>query len=479
MSRTVKVLLLVSGLGGIPFSQAQISSFQHVIVVVQENRTPDNLFQGLCRPPYGTSSSCSTNPTGSKYDIQTSKWLDDTSSTGTTNPTSVLLANNYDLAHTHKAFTAMCDVNSSGACKMDGAAGDPCTGTCPSKPQFRYVSNGGILDPYLSLATSYGWANYMFQTNQGPSFPAHQFIFGGTSAPSAADDAIGTFDRENVNESAIYNPAISGCIAPPGATVELIESNGKTETIYPCFDHETMADLFDDIDVSWKYYTPAAGSLWTAPNAIDHICVPNAPTGGECTGTDWNNDVILNPAQVLKDIGDCNLPQVSWVIPTGQNSDHAGTSTGGGPAWVASIVNAVGNNPKCKDDEVYWDNTAILVFWDDWGGWYDHEPPTFLTGVQGDYQYGFRVPFIVVSAYTSAAYVDNTRMDFGTILRFLEKNFGIAEGALDFADARSTTDLTEFFNLNQVPRIFETIPSTRDASYFINDKTPPSDPDDD
>jgi phospholipase C len=89
------------------------------------------------------------------------------------------------------------------------------------------------------------------------------------------------------------------------------------------------------------------------------------------------------------------------------------------------------------------------------------------------------VPFIVVSAYTSAAYVDNTRMDFGTILRFLEKNFGIAEGALDFADARSTTDLTEFFNLNQVPRIFETIPSTRDASYFINDKTPPSDPDDD
>jgi phospholipase C len=182
---------------------------------------------------------------------------------------------------------------------------------------------------------------------------------------------------------------------------------------------------------------------------------------------------------VLTDITGCKLPEVSWVIPTGQNSDHAGSNEGGGPAWVASIVNAIGNNRKCADGEVYWDNTAILITWDDWGGWYDHEPPTFLAGAQGDYQYGFRVPFIVVSAYTAAAYVDHTRMDFGTILRFLEHNYGIAEGALGFADARSTTDLTEFFNLEQVPRVFTTIPSPLDANYFIHDTRPATDPDDD
>jgi hypothetical protein len=70
-------------------------------------------------------------------------------------------------------------------------------------------------------------------------------------------------------------------------------------------------------------------------------------------------------------------------------------------------------------------------------------------------------------------------MDFGTILRFLEHNFGIAEGALNFADARASTDLSEFFNLEQAPRDFATMPSVLDGDYFINDKTPPTDPDDD
>ena len=164
--------------------------------------------------------------------------------------------------------------------------------------------------------------------------------------------------------------------------------------------------------------------------------------------------------------------------PNGPESDHPRSNTGEGPSWVASIVNAVGNNAKCPDGEVYWNNTAILITWDDWGGWYDHEPPTLLAKAQGDYQYGMRVPFIVVSAYTAAAHVDNNRSDFGSILRFIEQNFGIAEGALNFADARATTDLAGFFNLNQAPRVFTTIPARFSAHYFINDPRPPSEPDD-
>jgi hypothetical protein len=65
-----------------------------------------------------------------------------------------------------------------------------------------------------------------------------------------------------------------------------------------------------------------------------------------------------------------------------------------------------------------------------------------------------------------------------TILRFLEHNFNIAEGALNFADTRATIDLTGFFNLKQVPRMFQTIPAPLDATYFISDKEPPTDPDD-
>jgi phospholipase C len=473
MRPTARVLFFLGFCGAI-FVHAQISSFKHVIVVVQENRSPDNLFQGLCSAPFGNTTSCSTTPTGSQYNIQTSNWLDKTSSTGTTPPTIVALDNDYDPNHAHVDFTSQCDLEA-GVCKMDGAAGNGCVGTCPTRPSFHYVDNStSILNPYLTITTEYGWANYMFQTNQGSSFPAHQFLFGGTSAPSAADDAAGIFAAENVYPSL----ALAGCIALSTTTVELISIHGENQKIYPCFEYQTLTDLLDNASVSWKYYTPGAGSVWTAPDAIKHICGPSAPTGGTCIGSEWVNHVIKGPATVLTDIANCDLKQVNWVIPTGKNSDHPNNSTGGGPSWVASIVNAIGNNPKCKDNEVYWDNTAILITWDDWGGWYDHEPPTILAGAQGDYQYGFRVPFIVVSAYTPAAYVDNNRMDFGTMLRFLEHNFGIAQGALNFADARATGNLAEFFNLKQVPRVFQTIPAPLDADYFINDKTPSMDPDD-
>jgi len=459
-------------------SRAQISNFQHIIIVIQENRTPDNLFQGLCSSPFGKSTSCSTNPSGTQYDILTKNWLDKTSSTGVTQPASIALANSYDVSHSHEGFTTTCDINTAtGICRMDGAANTSCTGTCATHPHYKYVDNStSILNPYLTMATSYGWANYMFQTNQGPTFPAHQFLFGGTSAPSAADDAAGTFASSNIFPDA-GNP-IAGCIALSTSHVNLVQANGKTTDIYPCFEHQTLADLLDSDNVTWKYYTPGAGSIVTAPNAIDHICVPNQPTGGQCTGSEWTSNVVIKPSQVLTDISNCKLAGVSWVTPTGKHSDHANSNTGGGPSWVASIVNAVGNNKKCKDGELYWNNTAILITWDDWGGWYDHEPPTILSGVEGDFQYGFRVPFIFVSAYTPAATINNDRLDFGSVLRFIEHNYGISEGALDFADARASNDLSAFYDLNLAARPFQTIPAVLDANYFIHDTGPLTDPDD-
>src|SRR5207237_8984455 len=101
--------------------------------------------------------------------------------------------------------------------------------TCPSPPQFRFLAkpnagNHRILDPYLTLATQYGWANYMFQTNQGSSFPAHQFIFGGTSAPNAGDDHVGIFASENMR-GVVHANRRAGCIAEPGTTVDVVQPN--------------------------------------------------------------------------------------------------------------------------------------------------------------------------------------------------------------------------------------------------------------
>ena len=238
-----------------------------------------------------------------------------------------------------------------------------------------------------------------------------------------------------------------------------------------------MADLLPST-VSWRYYAPSAGSIWTAPNAIEHICESTGP-GGKCNGPDWKNNVDLQPADVLKDINSCQLRSLNWVIPTGANSDHANVNDGGGPSWVAAIVNAIGNSSKCDNNAGYWKNTAILITWDDWGGWYDHEPPTILPYPQSDYQYGFRVPLLFVSAYTAKGYINNERHDFGSILRFIEHNFGIEEGALHFADARANTDLRLFYDLSRSPRTFQTVSASKSAAFFLHDKRPPTDPDDD
>ena len=451
---------------------APIAKFKHILVVIQENRSPDNLFQGLCVPPFGTSSSCSAQPTGSQYNILTDNWLDKSSPTGYTQPLPIPLGVAFDLSHSHKAFLSMYDNG-----KMDGASGIVCLGACPSAPQFKYVGNDDhTLDPYLELATRYGWANYMFQTNEGPSFPAHQFLFGGTSAPSAPDDAAGIYASENSTPVG----ATAGCIALASTSVQLIDPTGEHQRIYPCFEHQTLTDVLDTSAISWKYYTPGVGLDWTAPNAIAHICQPSLPTGGKCTGPEFLSNVDLKPTDVLTDIGNCTLPEVSWVVPSGYNSDHAAKVDNiGGPAWVASIVNTLGNNPRCASGEVYWHDSAIVILWDDWGGWYDHETPAILAQPLGDYQYGFRVPLVFVSAYTPAAYVDNQRHDFGSVLRFIEHNFGIAEGALDFADARATTNLNTFYNLSVMPRPFLPIDANKGADYFLHDARPLTEPDDD
>jgi len=431
--------------------------FQHVVIIFQENRTPDNLFHDPVLIANGA-------------DIAGSG-VNSSGQTITLTPTS--LGVNYDPSHTHASFLAMFDGG-----KMDGADQIPIAcyvAPCPSNPQFMYVQASDI-GPYFQLAEQYTFGDRMFQTNQGPSFPAHQFILSGTSAPTAtsnefvADNAVGEY----------------GCTAAPGSGVPLIDSQGHESVwIYPCFEHPTLTDELNAKTVSWRYYAPAGvstgwGGLWTAPNAIQHMCGPNAtpPNATSCQGSDWVNNVVLyttqNPAPILTDISNGQLAAVSWVIPAGQNSDHAGdASRTGGPSWVASIVNAIGASP-------YWSSTAILITWDDWGGWFDHVPPPSLpndgTGWGTGYVYGFRVPLIVVSPYAKAGYISHVNHDFGSILNFVEQVFGLP--SLGYADARAD-DLSDCFDFNQTPIQFQNIIAPMAREHFLYDPRPPSDPDDD
>jgi phospholipase C len=445
--------------------------FRHIVIVVQENRTPDNLF--------------GSNPTFEpNVDIATSG----VNSQGQVIPlTAVPLASCYDIAHAHVSFEAML---LQGADQEEVKPNKNCQ--VPANPQFKFVDNSaGAVQPYFDIASGYGFANRMFQTNQGPSFPAHQFLFGGTSAPGIDTPLFAAENMANTKQNA-------GCIGPVGTNgqrVAIIAPDGsETEhkALYPCFDHPTLSDLLETAPtpLSWRYYAPEPGSIWTAPDAISHICKPEGHGAARaCTGADWLANVVPdNPAQVLSDIAACNLPAVSWVIPNGEESDHALLNKGLGPQWVASIVNAVGAQ-SCANEGGYWNDTAILITWDDWGGWYDHvtpfsinQPPVWGAG----YTYGFRVPLLVVSAYTPAGFVDNTVLDVGNILYFVEQNFGLGfigpgQGRYsNYADyhAASRGALGEFFTLNAA-RSFVPISARLDARYFINAPKSHTPPDDD
>ncbi|HXM22240.1 MAG TPA: alkaline phosphatase family protein [Terriglobales bacterium] len=362
------------------------------------------------------------------------------------------------------------------------------------------------MQQYFDIATNYGFANYMFQTNEGPSFPAHQFILSGTSAPLPPPNL--NFVAENAS---FYD---SGC-PHPESTPFLVDPAGN-ETTQPddCYTHKTLVDQLDANHVTWRYYTPTQDVIWDAPAAISGIC--GTVVNGNCTGSDFINNVIwpgknhtsLIPAiPFLQDVISCNLQAVSWVIPDAQFSDHPDTGSLG-PSYVANLVDAIGKATTCDKGAGYWSDTAIFITWDDWGGWFDHvPPPAFYRGTDNPptcpsnlipngwgcgYVYGFRVPLLVVSAYTQAGYVSGAisgtttypppkqyTHDSGSILAFIENNFGLKNiaypdlyyadyNAIDWLPDRSNIPLSDFFPGPY--RSFTPISpaSGYDANYFLN-----------
>jgi phospholipase C len=424
------------------------------VIIFQENRTPDNLFHDPVLINRGA-------------DIASSG-LDSKNQPITLTP--VPLVTPYDMGHSHHAFLlAWNNGQMNGADQIKVTCQDGTSDCAPPHPEYQYVQASDV-QPYFTLAETYAFGDRMFQTNQGPSFPAHQYIVSGTSAVSEKS----VFDvSENPSDQ-----GMTGCIAPPATTVKIIDTTdsnpdtNESQTIYPCVDHPTLTDLLDAKSISWKYYTPLVGSIWTAPNGIQHMCGPDAPppNGANCVGAEWTNHVVIGKTKVLDDITAGTLAAVSWVIPTGQASDHPMGTDGTGPSWVASVVNAIGNSQ-------YWADTAIIIAWDDWGGWFDHVAPPLI---HNSYEIGLRVPLIVVSPYAKAAYISHVNHDFGSILKFIEKTFGLPEidPTVGYADSRAD-DLSDCFDLTQTPLPFKTIPARHDAKYFLNDRTPALPPDND
>jgi len=377
------------------------STIRHVVVIVQENRSFDNLFNG-----YPGADTVSVAP----------------GSNGTSIPLHVMhLEDGVDVDHTHIGFETEYDSG-----RSDGFANVNLS-TSPPYPNyaFSYVDPTETA-PYRAMASQYALADRMFQSNSGPSYAAHQYLIAGQSA-----------DVAEVPSSAPW-----GCDAPATATTELVNAAGiEVAGPFPCFDYPTLADRLDAANTTWAYYTPGidgniGGKIWTAYDAIKHI---------RYSSTDWGN--VRSPeTTIFTDLSAGHLPAMSWVIPTIANSDHPQSNSATGPQWVASLVDAIGQSPD-------WNSTAIFVVWDDWGGWYDHVVPQQLDAMG----LGYRVPLIAIGPYAKHGYVSHTQHEFGSILHFTEEAFGLP--SLGQADARAD-DLADMFDFSQKPSAYHTLTSS-------------------
>lgn len=197
---------------------------------------------------------------------------------------------------------------------------------------------------------------------------------------------------------------------------------GNVPAVYPCFSFPTLGGSLDSAGVSWKYFTGERpldfwDGLVDAFRAIDPV---------------WNSGTYARHVEpranffdeVTSSQGACTLPGVSWITPNGNASDHAGfDNNADGQYWIAELYESIAQSPCYAD-------TAFLVIWDDSGGWFDSVPPPYVKPAAPypagyrDTVVGMRVPLLFVAPDAVRGTSGKPR-DFGAVLAFVERNFGL------------------------------------------------------
>ena len=278
--------------------------------------------------------------------------------------------------------------------------------------------DAGEIPNYWAYATNFVLQDNLFESSRSWSLPAHLYLTSEWVAKCT-------------------NPKIaSTCV-----TASTLPRTVDKATEYPW---SNLFQLLDAHGVSWKYYLGEGQE----PDCEDDEMTCDPQTQQSHVPSIWNPAPYFssvkaggqgylaehNPpiAQLLADLSSGTLPQISWVVPSQEVSEHPPAGVTAGMEYVTSLVNAVMQSP-------YWQNTAIFVSWDDWGGFYDHVAPPNVdrnnskTPIQG---FGLRVPGLLISAYARHGFVDHAAYSFDSYATFFENLF-LAGARLDPASLRN------------------------------------------
>jgi phospholipase C len=279
---------------------------------------------------------------------------------------------------------------------------------------------------YWTYARDFVLQDHMFEPAQAWSLVAHLYTLSGWSAQCSdgnnpftcvADNRFPEYDPEfaKLPQAAQNTDAEDGFSGGTG-----LAAPATTETP-PMYAWTDVTFLLHRRGVSWRYYIQQGTEPDCETGAMTCTPVAQAVT----TPSIWNplpafSDVrsddqtgnIVPSTELFTDAKNGSLPAVSWVVPSGDDSEHPPANIAAGQSHVTNVINAIMNGPD-------WRSTAIFLVWDDWGGYFDHVDPPKVDA-QG---YGLRVPAIVISPYARRGYIDHQTLSFDAYLKFIEDDF--------------------------------------------------------
>jgi phospholipase C len=289
---------------------------------------------------------------------------------------------------------------------------------------------------YWRYAQHFALADRFFSSIYGPTGVEHLWTFAAQSDRFVDHERPGQFGTgrrefcDDPTELAFSLPVLGRA---DQEQVYRLEEQGRAgadqvETYYrprwPCTDVAVLPDRLEAAGISWKEYR--GENEWVQPlRMVKHVRFSDM------------YDKVVTPQAFLQDLRAGTLPSMSWLTPPFATSDHPPTSICAGEDWTVEYLNALMRSP-------YWDSTAVILTWDDFGGFYDHVPPPHVDL----YGLGPRVPAIVISPYARAGSIDHTTYEFASVLRFIETIFDVPPLTSRDADA---SDMLSAFDFSQQP----------------------------
>ena len=431
-----------------PVAPQEIHKIQHVVVVMQENRSFDSYF--------GTYPGADGIP---MKDGQPTVCVPDPMRGTCVRPFHDRQDRN--LGGPHSQSNAAADINSG---RMDGfvreqtQARTGCEqlfnpacgrGVSAGLPDVMGYHNGADIPNYWTYAKDFVLQDHMFQSDASWSLPSHLYMVSEWSAYcSRRGDPMSCVNQDQ----------------DPGLPPDFRRYNlGLRAATTPDYAWTDLTYLLHRAGVSWGYYVFKGAE----PDCADDAAMSCAPVQqGARTPGIWNplpyfdtvqQDGQLGNIQSLTDFFAAakagTLPSVSWIVPNGTVSEHPPGLVSAGQSYVTGLINAIMRSPD-------WSSTAIFLAWDDWGGFYDHVVPPRVD----ENGYGLRVPGLVISPYARQGYIDHRTLSFDAYVKFIEDDFlggqrldpqtdGRPDPRPDVReDAPQLADIAADFDFSQPPR---------------------------